>query len=99
MLPTLVKNVNNSGMILCFWNAYEMIILAIERKILMSYAGWSMCEKNSHRNHLYMHGLWRSGGIAGLNHLEYADCREDALGSTDKQECYNANWWGMYVRS
>ena len=29
MFPTLVKNVNNSGMLLCFWNAYEMIILAI----------------------------------------------------------------------
>ena len=56
-----------------------------------------MCDKNSHGNHLYMHGLWRSGGIAGLNHLEYADCREDSLASTDKQ-CYNANWWGMYVR-
>ena len=54
--------------------------------------GWSMCDKNSHDNYLYMHGLWRSAGRgAGLNHLEAADCREDTVASTASQECYDAN--------
>ena len=30
MFPTLVKNVSYSGMLLCFWNPYKIIILAIE---------------------------------------------------------------------
>ena len=59
--------------------------------------GWSMCDKDSHNNYLYMHGLWRSAGRAGLFLLEHADCRADAVGSTASQECHTANWWGMLI--
>ena len=59
--------------------------------------GWSTCDKNSHGNYLYMHGLERNEGSGGIHLLEFVDCREDAVGSTDSQECYNANWWSMYT--
>ena len=57
----------------------------------MGNIGWSMCEKNDRNNYLYIHGLWRSAG-GGLNSLEEADCREDALASTAPQDCYDASW-------